>query len=270
MKKHHPLLILHRATLDQLTPDVLRRTDGIELDLRMTLDKVVIVRHDRRVKTADGRYCWVDKLTFEELVATEGVEPVKFETVLKVISKQLLFDLDLKQAGMEREIVRLLKKYEAKHVAVSSIDVLVLKAFQDRMPEAQIGLTYELIKDRWDIWMNRTFKFIMILVHFTLKPFIFRLIRRKTFTGDVYLFRWFHPRRIPGDIDFANLYYRLVNEDIMKFLHEVGLKVFVYGAESEDKVERMVALNVDGIKVKDTETLLLKLKTQKSKVKTTI
>ncbi|HLB60434.1 MAG TPA: glycerophosphodiester phosphodiesterase [Patescibacteria group bacterium] len=258
MKKHHPLLILHRAKLDQLTPDVLRRTDGIELDLRMTHDGIVIVRHDRRIRTVDGRYGWIDKLTLNELLATNGEEPVKFEAMLSAISKQfkanghkLLLELDLKQSGMEKEIAQLIKKYRISNVAVSSVDVVILKAFQDQIPDVQLGLTYDLIKDRWDIWMNKAFIFVMIPVYFTLKPFFFRLIRRKTFTGDVHLFRWFQPRRMAGDIDFANLYYRVVNEDIVKFLHDMGLKVFVYGAESEDKIRRLISLRVDGIKIKN-------------------
>jgi glycerophosphoryl diester phosphodiesterase len=242
MKKSHPLIIYHRITTQTELEKVLSMPiDGIELDLRMTRDGVVVVHHDRRIQNNSRRYFWIDKLTHKELVENIG-NVFTFEEFLEIFTKEasvkkredLLLDLDLKQPGMEKRVSELLKKYNVSNVLVCSPDVWVLKSIEDVFPDALIGLTYYPL-DKWDLANNRAFRYFSVLVQYSLKPFLFRLVRRRT---------------KKTDIEVASLHHKLVNEKVVSFLHQYGIQIFTWGTESEKRLKELVELGVDGIKTK--------------------
>lgn len=245
MKK--PLAIYHRLNtrleLEKFAP---QSVDGIELDLRMTRDNVIVVHHDRRVQNGNSRYYWIDKLTYKQLVETAG-DVFTFEEFLELLIKKLptskisslLIDLDLKQPSMEEHISILLRKFGITNILVCSPDVWVLKTIEEMIPTALIGLTYYPL-DKWDLADNRAFRYFSVLVQYSLKPFLFRLVRRRT---------------KKTDIEVASLHHKLVNEKVVSFLHQYGIQVFTWGTESEKRLMELVKLGVDGIKTKKPELL---------------
>lgn len=242
MKK--PLVIYHRlntrSEFSKLSPSGI---NGVECDLRMTRDGVVIIQHDRRVQNGNSRYYWVDKLTRSELQEITG-DVFEFDEFLELFTtkfsgKKLLLDLDLKQPRMEKEIGRLLAKYHLTNILICSPDIWVLKSFEDVYPNAQIGLTY-YPQDKWDLSNNRAFRYFSVLAQFSLKPFLFRLVRRKT---------------KKEDIEIASINHRLVNEKVVSFLHQYDIKLFTWGTENERRLKELVELGVDGIKTKRPDLL---------------
>jgi glycerophosphoryl diester phosphodiesterase len=245
MKK--PRIIYHRLnTRQQLETTSFESFDGIECDLRMTKDGIVILHHDRRVQNGDSRYYWVDKLTLPELIEIVG-NVFTFEELLKGLLKkmtqtqfsELLLDLDLKQSGMEKHIAVLLKKYAVKNVMICSPDIWTLKSFEDIYPDAILGLTYSP-EDKWDLWDNRTIRYFSLLFYYSLKPFLFRLIRRKTKTGD---------------IEVASIHHRLINKKVVEFLRQYTIHIDAWGTDNEKRLRELIELGVDGIKTKRPDLL---------------
>jgi len=257
--KRRQVSILHRAnTPSKLTKKNISPVDGVEMDVRMTKDGVVIVRHDRRVRLSNGRYYFVDRMTYAELTDLIGDDVVLFDDQLKKLERRgllyqssFILDLDIKQAGMAAHIGKILNAYTIRaQVMACSVDVVHLRAFHTAYSDVDLCLTLEPMKDRWDIWENKTFKIITAFLYFTLYPFIFRIIRRKTQTGDFHIFRLFRQKPAKDDIAYASIYYRLANSDIIQFLHDRNLKVFVYGADTIHDYESLLDDGVDGVKVK--------------------
>lgn len=247
MKKSHPISIYHRVnTPAELEKALTMPIDGIETDLRMTRDGVVIVHHDRRVENDSHRFYWIDKLNYRELVEMTG-SIFTFEEFLELFTKKaphhktssLLLDLDLKQAGMEKKISVLLKKYAITNILTCSPDIWVLKSIEEEFPHGLIGLTY-YPEDRWDLGSNRAFRYFSVLAQYSLKPFLFRLIRRKT---------------KKSDIEVASIHHKLVNTKVVSFLHQYDVKIFCWGTDHEKRLNELVELGVDGIKTKRPEVL---------------
>lgn len=278
MKHTRPLILLHRANdLSLLAPENMSSVDGIEVDLRMSRDGIVVLHHDRRVRNGDGRYFWIDTLTLSEAEEIDGKPMVRFEELLQKLKDpkilrsppeadrasrdkdpnnkiknpvthlpslpagkaghpltHFILDLDLKQAGMEREIARLLKKYDVTNIVACSPDIWTLRSFEEAVPIARIGLTY-VIHDRWDLITMKTVNFLTVLLSYSLKPFLFRLIRRKT-RGK--------------DIQIASMNYKHVSRQVVDFLHEYGIALYVWGTDREANLRHLVELGVDGIKTK--------------------
>lgn len=275
---HQPLIIAHRGAgfgeeengLKAYQRALKMGVDGIEMDLRMTADGVVVCHHDRGVwevgevgGVREKKRYWIDKISWEELKKIKKV--VKFEEVVKNLMvddrrwklnqtsnfqpqdptstfyhlSSIILDLDLKQEGMEREIVRILKKYKIKKVMVNSTNVWTLKSFEDVYPQAKLALSYHPADPR-DLANHKAIRFLALLTYYSLKPLLFRLIRRKTAIGD---------------IQVASLNYRLVSKKVVQFLHQYNIKVFVWGTEEERKLRWLVDLGVDGIKTRKPDLL---------------
>lgn len=217
--------------------------DGVEMDLRVTADGVVVCRHDRRIADGQGRKRWLDAVTFSEAKSLLG----KLETLAEVLagiapilrSKKTLLELDVKSSGFEKTVVEILKKNRLKNVLVSSPDIWVLKRFDDLLPGIKLGLSYGL-KDGLDLVSYKPATYLAILLHYTLKPLTFRFIRRKTAIGD---------------IDVANIHYRMLNQKVVDFLHQYNIKVYTWGTEDDRKLNRLFKMGVDALKVKDPERL---------------
>jgi glycerophosphoryl diester phosphodiesterase len=247
MTTHHPLSIYHRVnTPTELEKAISMPVDGIETDLRMTRDGVVIIHHDRRVENDSHRFYWIDKLNYKELVEMTG-SIFTFEEFLELFTKKVprsklpsfLLDLDLKQPGMEKKISGLLTKYSITNVLMCSPDIWVLKSIEEEFPKGLIGLTY-YPEDRWDLATNRAFRYFSVLAQYSLKPFLFRLIRRKT---------------KKSDIEVASIHHKLVNTKVVSFLHQYDVKIFTWGTDREKRLQELVELGVDGIKTKSPELL---------------
>lgn len=240
-----PLFILHRGnSLEQLSKIKNEKLNGVEMDLRMTADGAVVVHHDRTFLNGDGRRYWIDRINFADISQNGHEKIITFEEAVKQVvfcrkSGELIFDLDLKQLGMEKEIGRVLRMYGIKNIVASSTDLWILKKFEEKFPHAKISLSY-YPNERWDLARVDFFRFLALLSYFSLKPFLFRLIRRKTADKEIHI---------------AVLDSRLVNKKVVQFLHDYNIEVFVCGADSKKEIARLLKLNVDAVKTRRPELL---------------
>jgi glycerophosphoryl diester phosphodiesterase len=80
----------------------------VELDVRRTAERVLVVHHDTITKREDGTH----------------VSPPVLEDVLKHVAGRVALDLELKEAGYESEVVALVTRYVA-------LERLVITSFID-------------------------------------------------------------------------------------------------------------------------------------------
>jgi glycerophosphoryl diester phosphodiesterase len=248
-----PLIIAHRGiytdpseqnTLVAFKRAVSNQVDGIEMDLRMTKDNIIVLWHDRRVQNGDLRYHWIDKLTYDELM---HIQPLpRFEDIIKELQEDLatqanLLDLDLKQSNMAPHIARILAHYDLTRISVCSPNMWTLRKFEQAIPHTMLGLTY-YPEDKWDLWENKAFRYITHLARIPLKPFLFRLIRRKTSRGD---------------IEIANIQHKMVTKKVVDFLHEYNIHIFSWGTDNEKRLKQLIEWGVDGIKISDPSLITI-------------
>ncbi len=140
-----PLVVAHRGawgdapqnSLEAFAQAVALGCDAIELDVRRTADKRIVVVHDARI---GGRP--VGRLEHGQLRARlKGGQAPPLEEVLELAAGRLIVDLELKEDGYVQQAMELV----AKHL---SPDQYVVTSFRDSVlpdvkrwaPEARTGL----------------------------------------------------------------------------------------------------------------------------------
>jgi len=88
--------------------------DMVEFDLRRTKDGVIVLWHDERVMNKSGKRTPVSKVTFnnlDNLSLKGGFRLARFDDVLREFGSRIGFDIEIKTAGFEDDIIYLLKRY---------------------------------------------------------------------------------------------------------------------------------------------------------------
>lgn len=120
------MLIAHRGYYDEYIPEnsmeafkrCLIRNIPIELDVRLTKDKKVVVFHDLNLKRMTGLNKNIEKMNYEDikrLHLKKSKETIPLlEDVLKLINNKVFLLVELKNRSvgpLERELLKLLKNY---------------------------------------------------------------------------------------------------------------------------------------------------------------
>jgi glycerophosphoryl diester phosphodiesterase len=154
----HMRIYAHRgvsATEPENTLRAFRRAleigaDGIELDVHATRDRVPVVIHDRNVARTTSGEGNVDELTLDrlqELDAGRGERVPTFHEVLAIVGDRAHLDVEIKQAGIEREVLATLARFPEVRWAISSFDWGILRAVRALAPEAEIWLLSSFVTD---------------------------------------------------------------------------------------------------------------------------
>lgn len=108
--------------------------DGVEFDVRTTADGVPVVLHDRDLARTTGVAGAVDDRSLADLRALpldpDRAVPTLAET-LALVAGRARSDLELKQAGIEAEVLRLLRATPSADWAISSFDWEILRAVRE-------------------------------------------------------------------------------------------------------------------------------------------
>lgn len=154
-----PLLIAHRGAPrerpENTLPSFLRAlelgADGIELDVHLSSDGVVVVHHDEvpRAIAPSGRLAGrrIDSLTFDELqgfaVGGSALIPT-LEEVLAVVKGRAWLFIELKGAGTEEAVVRAIAGSTAPdRCAVHSFDHAAVRRAHELSPELRCGILFD-------------------------------------------------------------------------------------------------------------------------------
>ena len=96
--------------------------NGIELDLQMTKDGKIVIFHDNKIDNKSNKKGEIKDYTYQELLNFDfgswfnlkykGEKIVLFEDFAKkFLSKEMSFAIELKEEGIEKETLNIIKKY---------------------------------------------------------------------------------------------------------------------------------------------------------------
>lgn len=126
--------------------------DGIETDIQRTKDGVLVLFHDDTMERLLGRKERIADFTYEQLLAMDfglhkgeafrGEKIVTLEEfLLHFGEKPLTFALEIKQAGVEADTIRLLEKYGVKDKTILT-SFLWDSLIEARRQDAKIRIGY--------------------------------------------------------------------------------------------------------------------------------
>ncbi len=137
--------------------------DAVELDVRLTKDKLPVVFHYYyldKITSLQGpifNYQYEDLLQAEFLWALNGVDPLKIPTLLEVLETlggKVGLEIEIKGPEPESVIIigDLLQKFQSlwETIEVTSYEIALLWNIREKCP----GITTDLLYPRTESWMN--------------------------------------------------------------------------------------------------------------------
>jgi len=221
-----PWCVAHRGAVTKAPENTLKSfalamqlgADMIELDVRLSKNRRVVVIHDAELdRTSDGTGL-VRSYTLEELKRFDfgdGERIPTLEEVLELVRDKMLINIEIKEPDMAREVVDIVERYNAKEkVVISSFIHPVLAEIKKLNPEIKIGLL-----------------------------FVHRPIDPAKFAKEV-------------NADFLHPYYELVDKSFVEQSHKQNVGVLVWTVDGESDIKKMFEVGVDGVITNDVETCL--------------
>ncbi len=190
------------------------KADFIEFDVQESKDGEIIVIHDPTTTRMSGQDHLVKELTLRELKTLdmgEGESIPTLQEVLKLAKDRINLLCEIKSTGISNKIIKLLQQENLVETSIIS-SYLINELQEVQKLEQNIKLAINVRTSRW-----------------------LKRHAQKAIENDFYAI---HP------------YYALVDEDYIKFAHDIGLVINVWFVTDEvDKsdIEKMVEIGVDGI-----------------------
>jgi len=126
-------------TIEAFAEAVRLGSDGVELDVQATADGIPVVIHDVSLLRTTSIDRVVSSLTLTDLNLIAPSVPTLAD-VLAMVGDKLHFDLEIKQAGIEQNVLDVLAKSPESTWAASSFDWNVIRAFRGLNPTADLWL----------------------------------------------------------------------------------------------------------------------------------
>lgn len=128
--------------------------DGVELDVRASSDGVLVVIHDRDVSRTTNGSGAIDTLDHQAIQLLQSGDAERIPTldeVLQLLEGKLRLDIEIKQPGIERDLLAVLASYPAADWAISTFDWDVLREVRRLDGDAELWLL-ALVADQalWD------------------------------------------------------------------------------------------------------------------------
>jgi glycerophosphoryl diester phosphodiesterase len=151
---------------------------GMELDIRLTKDKQVVVFHDSNLNRACGINKRVEEMSYEELrnhglFNTEHNIPL-LKDVLNIVSGKVPLIIELKSiknySELCKELITTLKDYKGVY-CIESFDPRIVKWFRVNKPHIIRGqLAYKMYKDKNRPFVPTDYFLAYLLVNFISRP----------------------------------------------------------------------------------------------------
>jgi glycerophosphoryl diester phosphodiesterase len=182
--------------------------DAVELDVRATKDKQIVVIHDADVKRTTNGEGLVSNLTLEQLrqLKTEKDEKIPtLEEALDALGKKVKVFIELKETGTEEQILSTVrkKKLEKTVVLVSFLED-ALKKVRELDGEVETGLIYAKHKNPLKTAQDLKAQWLLA-------------------------------------------FYRFTHTANVQKAHEAGLKVLVWTVNTAEEAAEMRKKGVDGV-----------------------
>ncbi|OGC90369.1 MAG: hypothetical protein A2W25_02115 [candidate division Zixibacteria bacterium RBG_16_53_22] len=207
----------HENTIASLEEAISRHADMVEFDVRGTADGILVLHHDRTIKTEIGRRP-VSKLSFNQLqeaARLNGFAVAKFADIVKRFGPTIPVNIEIKVRGFAPEIVSILEKYRPAYPPViSSFFPWVL----GRVKTLNGTLATGLIVGR-------------------------EQAHRFGFLGRPML------KLLAQNIGISSLHLQdsIIDSRKVKSAHDLGMRLFAWTVDDEQRMRALIGLGVDGI-----------------------
>lgn len=124
--------------------------EGLELDVQATSDRVPVILHDRELTRTTSGSSAVDLIDFDTLRGFDAGSGERVPTLaetLELVGDRVHLDIEVKQGGIEREVLDVLAQYPDVRWAISSFDWTTLERIRALSPEADLWLLAVLVND---------------------------------------------------------------------------------------------------------------------------
>ena len=115
---------------------------GIELDVRLTKDKKVVISHNQLVNTKDGINA-LSHMTLKEVRKLTDLDTL--EEVLRQLTTNKLIVIEIKHDGkgyeeINRQVYRVISQFSSLHFAICSFNYPLIKSFQKKYKKYVVGV----------------------------------------------------------------------------------------------------------------------------------
>lgn len=146
--------------------------DSIEIDVRLTRDKKLVLFHDQSMYRLAGKAVNISDMTLKEVntTSTHSGHPIPtLEEALEHIGKTPVY-LDCKGKDWPKILVKVLKKYRLPDLSVGCVNQRELFEFSQLMPKVKTYLS-DLTKSTDTLYAAKALKFNGVTLNFwTLNP----------------------------------------------------------------------------------------------------
>lgn len=200
-------------TIESFSLAISLGADYVEMDVRQTKDKKLIVFHDDIIDDTPIKFLTFDELNI--LTKATGYEVPLFEDVLKLCQGKIKLDIELKETGYEFKVLSLIKKY-------FSYDSFMIKSFLDTAVKKVKLLDKKVYTGLLLGYKDADIK------------------RRAN--------EYLPYRRLKLiDADFVSPHYKLVTWDFMLRMRLIKKKVYVWTVNKESVMKKLFKKKADGI-----------------------
>lgn len=133
-------------TIASIEKAIAQNADIIEIDVRVSKDGEFVLFHDRKLKRMTGFYGKVNDYVFNILkefkVGDTSEKIVKLDDVLAKYSKKTKILIDLKVPYVEKDLLKILKKYDLSNIYLQSFWHDPIKKIKKDCPELKTGVIF--------------------------------------------------------------------------------------------------------------------------------
>jgi Glycerophosphoryl diester phosphodiesterase len=204
-------------TLPAIEKAIEEKADYVEMDVRQTKDRKLVLLHDENVRRTTGINKNIGNMTYDEVILLDagkwvseeyaGTRIPTLEEALETCKGKINMNLDLKEdrnaVGLEESVVGFINQYEMENQCViTSTSRTILENVKKLNPNIRTGyITYQ--------------------------------IQRSDFKNST--------------IDFFSINSCFASENLLQSVHEEGKEVLVWTVNTKSELERMKNLGVDNI-----------------------
>ncbi|MEW6446578.1 MAG: glycerophosphodiester phosphodiesterase [Bacillota bacterium] len=151
-----PLIVAHRGAsslekenrLSAFKKAIELKVDMIELDVRKSLDGVLLVHHDDFMENG-GQIYHLRNISYKAISESVSHEIPTLESVLKLCAGRVALDVEIKETGYEEEALDLILRYLSPwQFVITSFHDTVIQTVGKFYPQVSTGLLLGLDKPR--------------------------------------------------------------------------------------------------------------------------
>jgi glycerophosphoryl diester phosphodiesterase len=212
-----PLVIAHRGASFYEPENTLRAVrraldfgvDGVEVDVRSTIEGNIVVIHDEtvdRTTNGSGRVKDMSLVELRSLDAGKGEKIPLLEEVLELVGNKAMVIIELKIAGIEERVLGIVEKYDA-------LDRVIFSSF----------------------------------IHGSVKKL--KELNPRVKTGVIIRSSPVNPSVLALDAKAENIcaFYKYVSLEMVQNVHSHGLNIFAWTVDDVNTAENLIMFGVDGI-----------------------